>query len=59
MMVIASAVRLNALRNFARNRNNTAEIKVPEWAMPTQNTKLVMYMYQPTGLFFPDVCMPL
>ena len=27
--------------------------------MPTQNTKSVMYMYQPTGLFFPERCMPL
>ena len=25
----------------ARNRNNMAEIRVPEWAIPTQKTKLI------------------
>ena len=40
--VIASAARATAVRQRARNRNRTAEINVPEWAIPTQNTKLVM-----------------
>ena len=40
--VIASADRLTAVRHFCRNRNSTAEINVPAWPMPTQNTKFVM-----------------
>ena len=40
--VIASEARATAVRQRARNRSKTAEISVPEWAMPTQNTKLVM-----------------
>ena len=40
--VIASDARATAVRHFARNRNSTAEMRVPEWAMPTQNTKSVM-----------------
>ena len=40
--VIASAARATAVRHLARNRNRIAEISVPECAMPTQKTKLVM-----------------
>ena len=44
--VIASAVRYTAVRHPDRNRNRIAEISVPECAMPTQNTKHVMYTAQ-------------
>ena len=30
-------------------RNNTAEIRVPAWPMPTQKTKFVMYTAHMTG----------
>ena len=40
--VIASEARATEVRHLARNRKRTAEISVPEWAMPTQNTKFVM-----------------
>jgi hypothetical protein len=41
-MVIASAERLIEVRQFWRNRKRMAEIRVPAWPMPIQNTKLVM-----------------
>jgi len=41
-IVIASAERLNLLLNLARKRKSTAEIRVPECAIPTQKTKSVM-----------------
>ena len=47
--VIASAVRYTAVRHPERNRKRIAEISVPECAMPTQNTKQVMYTAQYTG----------
>ena len=40
--VIASAARYTAVRQGERNRNRIAEISVPAWPMPTQNTKVVM-----------------
>jgi hypothetical protein len=40
--VMVSAARATAVRQVARNRNRTAEINVPECAIPTQNTKFVM-----------------
>ena len=40
--VIASAARATAVRHLARKRKSTAEISVPECAMPTQKTKFVM-----------------
>ena len=40
--VIASDARATEVRHLARNRNRTAEMSVPEWAMPTQKTKFVM-----------------
>ena len=47
--VIASALRLIALRHLARNRYKIAEISVPACAMPTQNTKVTMYAPQKIG----------
>ena len=41
-IVIASAERLIDVRHFCRNRNRIAEISVPAWPMPIQNTKFVM-----------------
>ena len=35
-----------------------AEISVPEWAIPTQNTKVVMYTPQKTGCVIPATPMP-
>ena len=49
-MVIASAARLMLVRHFCRKRNRMAEISVPAWPMPIQNTKLVMSKAQNTGL---------
>ena len=40
--VIASAPRLIAFRHFARKRKRIAEIRVPAWPMPIQNTKVMM-----------------
>ena len=40
--VIASEARATEVRHLARNRNSTAEMRVPECAMPTQKTKFVM-----------------
>jgi hypothetical protein len=37
--VIASELLEMVVLQDARNRNKIAEIRVPEWAMPTQNTK--------------------
>jgi hypothetical protein len=39
--VMVSAARAMGLRQPARNRCRMAEMRVPEWAMPTQNTKLM------------------
>ena len=35
-----------------------AEISVPAWPMPTQNTKLMMSNAQKTGLVLPQAPMP-
>jgi hypothetical protein len=48
-MVIASVARDTESRHFARSRYRIAEMSVPEWAIPTQNTKLAMYTPQSTG----------
>ena len=50
MSVIASADREIAVRHLDRTRYRIAEISVPEWAIPIQNTKLPMYSAQPTGM---------
>ena len=57
-IVIASAARLIDVRHFWRNRKRIAEISVPAWPMPTQNTKLVMSQAQPTGTLRPQTPMP-
>jgi hypothetical protein len=41
-MVMASAARLMEVRHFWRRRQRMAEISVPAWPMPIQNTKLTM-----------------
>ena len=58
-MVMASAKRAMALRQRLRNRKRIAEISVPAWPMPTQNTKLMMSKAQKTGLLLPQAPMPL
>ena len=58
-IVIASAARLMLVRQFCRNRNKIAEIKVPAWPIPTQNTKLTIGQAQNTGLEFPQIPTPL
>ena len=35
-----------------------AEINVPAWPIPTQNTKLTMSQAQKTGLLFPQTPTP-
>ena len=39
--VMVSAARAMGLRQPARKRCKTADIRVPEWAIPTQKTKLI------------------
>src|SRR3989304_309162 len=46
--VIASAARLTDVRHRWRSRNKTAEMSVPAWPMPIQNTKLVISNAHPT-----------
>ena len=58
-MVMASAKRLMLVRHFCRSRNRMAEISVPAWPIPTQNTKFTMAQPQPTGLFSPHTPTPL
>ncbi len=57
-IVIASAKRLILVRQFWRNRNRIAEISVPAWPIPTQNTKLTIGKPQKTGLLFPQMPTP-
>ena len=57
-IVIASANRLIAVRQYWRNRYRTAEISVPAWPMPIHQTKLVMSQAQATGLLLPQMPMP-
>ncbi len=47
--VIASAARLIDVRHFCRAKNKIAEMSVPAWPMPIQNTKFVMSHAQPFG----------
>ena len=47
------------VRHFCRSRKRMAEIKVPAWPIPIQNTKLVMSHAQNTGLLLPHTPMPL
>ena len=57
-MVMASAKRLIEQRQFWRKRNSTAEISVPAWPMPTQNTKLMMGKPQAMGWLLPQTPTP-
>ncbi len=57
-MVMASAARLMLVRHFWRIRKRMAEISVPAWPMPIQNTKLVMSQAQPSLLLLPQMPMP-
>jgi hypothetical protein len=57
-IVIASAERLIEFRHLCRNSRRMAEISVPAWPIPIQNTKLVMSNAQPTLLLRPQIPMP-
>ena len=57
-IVIASAERLIDMRQRCRNSSRIAEISVPAWPMPIQNTKLVMSNAHPTLLFSPQTPIP-
>ena len=57
-IVIASANRLMAVRQYCRNRKRTAEISVPAWPIPIHHTKLVMSQAHATGLLLPQTPMP-
>ena len=56
--VMASAERLIDVLHFCRNRNRIAEISVPAWPIPIQNTKLVMSHAQPIGRLLPHTPIP-
>ncbi len=58
-IVIASAVRLMPVLHFCRNKNKIAEIRVPAWPMPIQNTKLMMNEPQPIGWLMPRSPVPI
>src|SRR5689334_18515347 len=57
-IVIASAARLIDVRHFCRSKNKIAEIRVPAWPMPIQNTKFVMSHAQATGIISPHTPTP-
>ena len=57
-MVMASAKRLMLVRHRWRSRNRMAEMSVPAWPMPTQNTKFTMAQPQPTVLLTPQTPTP-
>ena len=57
-IVIASAERLMLMRQFWRNRKRMAEISVPAWPIPIQQTKFVMSHAQPTVFELPQTPMP-
>src|SRR5438067_6920588 len=56
--VMASANRLMEFRQDCRNKRRIAEISVPAWQIPIQQTKLTMANPQPTGLFTPHIPTP-
>ncbi len=58
-IVIASAKRLIDMRHRCRNSSRIAEISVPAWPMPIHQTKLMMSKPQPTGMFTPQIPVPL
>ncbi len=57
-MVIASAARLMEVRQFCRVRNRIAEISVPAWPIPIQNTKLTIGQPHITRLVLPQMPTP-
>ncbi len=57
-IVMASAARLIEVRQFCLVRKRTAEISVPAWPIPIQNTKLVMSQPQNTRLVMPQTPTP-
>ena len=57
-IVIASANRAMPVLQRWRSRKRIAEISVPAWPMPTQNTKLTMSKPQPTGWLTPQTPEP-
>ena len=57
-IVIASAARATDVRHRWRVRKRIAEINVPAWPIPIQNTKLVMSQPQATGWFCPQTPTP-
>ena len=46
---MASAARLMDVRHFWRSKHKIAEIKVPAWPIPIQNTKFTISHAQFTG----------
>jgi len=52
-VVINSAARVNGRRNSAFSTRRMAEMKVPAWLMPIQNTVLTMKMPQYEGRVIP------
>ena len=57
-IVMASAARLIEVRHFWRSRQRMAEIRVPAWPMPIQNTKLTIGQPQLIGLRWPQTPTP-
>ena len=57
-IVMASAARFTDVRHFWRVRNKMADMRVPAWPIPIQNTKLVMSQAQSTWLLRPQAPMP-
>ena len=57
-IVMASAARFTPVRQFWRVRKRMAEMSVPAWPMPTQNTKFTMGQPQYTGLLLPQTPTP-
>src|SRR5262245_21337174 len=57
-IVMASAARLIEVRHFCRKRKRMAEMSVPAWPIPIQNTKFVMSHAQPTGTLSPQTPIP-
>ena len=56
--VITSAQRVTGRRQPALTSRRIAEISVPAWLMPIQNTKLVRYKPQNAGQRLPLTPMP-
>ena len=57
-IVIASAKRLMLVRQFWRKRKRMAEMSVPAWPMPTQNTKLMIGKPHALGWLLPHTPTP-